>query len=949
MSTDTPRHPTDTDRDAGGTEYTGETSRQLLNLLEQLLQELHAGRDHRAVTLDSILDRDLGLDSLARTELMLRMERHFGVSLPDEMLVAESVRDLLRTLLAARGRTLEAGAQIRIERSVSRSDWPRDAATLHEVLAWHVAAHPERIHCRIIGDDEGIETITYRELHDNATRIAASLQAAGLLPGGSVALMLPTGREYLLCFMGTLLAGGIPVPVYPPLRPSQLEEHMRRHVRILDSARVQLMITVREAVRFAHLLKPHVQSLLRIVVPEDLLRGATLVTPSPAVAQDIALLQYTSGSTGQPKGVIVTHANMLANLRGAIGRLEATPDDVFVSWLPLYHDMGLIGAWLGSLYVGCEVVLMSPLRFLGRPSRWLTAIHQYRGTLSASPNFGYELCLRKVADEELRGMDLSSWRVAMNGAEPVSPVTLDSFVRRFSRFGLQPGAVSPVYGLAESTVALAMPTPGRGLVVDRIQRDTFRSTGRAASAAENDHDALVFVDCGHVLPGHHLRVVAGNRQEMGEREEGRLQFRGPSATGGYYRNAEASAALYDGEWLDTGDRAYIADGQLFVTGRDKEMIIRGGRNIHPYELEQAAGDIDGIRRGCVAVLGARDAARETEQLVVVAETTERDAQRLDAIRQQIENAAKSLFAIEPDEVVFVPPRTVLKTSSGKIRRTAMRDLYQQGALHKPQRGIRMQLLRMSLSAALSWIRRGAADAVRRSYGIYVLALTGVAALIGAGALVVLPGAGRRWSALHHIAGLIFAAAGIRIVVHGAEHRRWDDRPIFVVNHTSYVDALVLVSVLPRPVRFVGKLELRSVPLLGWLLERAGLVFVDRSQRQRSSSDANRLAEYAAAGETLMIFPEGTFQRQPGLLPFRMGAFRAAAEAGRPVVPIVLRGTRRVLLEGTHLPRRHPVAVTFLAPHRARGEAWEDAVALGRDVRQAMLRVCGEPDRDDERA
>ncbi len=946
MTSDNREKSAGTGHVSGGDDDADGIATQLLDLVDGLLEEVHRGRAQRASALDSVLDRDLGLDSLARTELMLRLERHFGISLPDEILVAETVRDLLRHVLTARGRNAAPALHLQVHRDHVDAEWPVEAATLQEVLAWHVAMHPERVHCRFVDDGSG-EAMTCQALHDGAVRVAASLLEAGLKPGGAVALMLPTGPRYLWCFMGILLAGGVPVPIYPPLRPSQLEEHLRRHVKILDSAAVQLLVTVPEAANFARLLKPHVRSLIRIVEPESLLTGPAVLPRIQAAPQDIALLQYTSGSTGQPKGVIVTHANLLANLRGAIHRLEATPSDVFVSWLPLYHDMGLIGAWLGSLYLGCEAVLMSPLQFLGRPSRWLWAMHQYRGTLSAAPNFGFELCLRKIADDELEGLDLSSWRVAMNGAEPVSPATIEGFVRRFSAYGFREGAVSPVYGLAESTVALAMPTPGRGLVVDRVRRDAFRSTGRALPAEVSDRNPLTFVDCGHVLAGHDLRVVGNGGEELGDRREGRLQFRGASATSGYFRNSDATAGLYDGEWLNTGDRAYTADGQLFITGRDKELIIRGGRNIHPYELERAAAEIDGIRRGCVAVLGATDRNSQTEKLVVVAETTERDAAVLDRIREQLDAAAMNLFSVAPDEVVFVPPRTVLKTSSGKIRRTAMRDLYQRGALHRPQRAIRWQILRMTLSAVRFSVQRAVLFATQKLYGVLVLAMTGLAVFPGAIALVVLPGLNARWTVLHRIARLLFRLSGIRITVHGREHIAQDNPPIYVSNHTSYVDALILLSVLPAPVRFIAKVELRGVPLLGWLLARSGLVFVDRSHRQRSSGDAGRLTEHAVAGHSLMVFPEGTFRRHAGLLPFRMGAFRAAAEAGRPVVAAVLRGTRSVLPEGSHLPARHPVSVTFLPPRRADGPEWMHAVALCRAVRNDMLRVVGEPDLDDD--
>ncbi|WP_031303963.1 AMP-binding protein, partial [Pseudomonas sp. EGD-AK9] len=243
---------------------------------------------------------------------------------------------------------------------------------------------------------------------------------------------------------------------------------------ILTNAEARLLITVSEARLLARLLRPQVPSLRRIASVAELAgEGGGCVTPARG-AQDLAFLQYTSGSTGQPKGVMVSHANLLANLRAMGQALQVGPQDVFVSWLPMYHDMGLIGAWLGSLYHGVRLALMSPLAFLARPARWLWTIHRLRGTLSAAPNFAYELCLSKLPEAELEGLDLSCWRLACNGAEPVNPDTLRRFAERFARYGLAPAAQTPVYGLAEATLGVAFPPLGRGLLVDRVQREAFQ-------------------------------------------------------------------------------------------------------------------------------------------------------------------------------------------------------------------------------------------------------------------------------------------------------------------------------------------------------------------------------------------------------------------------------------------------------------------------------------------
>jgi acyl-CoA synthetase (AMP-forming)/AMP-acid ligase II len=416
-----------------------------------------------------------------------------------------------------------------------------------------------------------------------------------------------------------LLAGGVPVPLYPPARLTTIEDHMTRHVGILKNAGATLMITIPEAKALAWLLRAQVESLNAVLVPADLEGDGTGFTPVRGKSGDIGFLQYTSGSTGSPKGVVLTHANLLANVQ-AMGRgARASADDVFVSWLPLYHDMGLIGGCFATMFLGFPVVLMSPLAFLSRPGAWLRAIHRHRGTISGGPNFAYELCLRRIADEEMAGIDLASWRFAFNGAEPVSPETMQAFTEKFARWGFQRRAMAPVYGLAECSVGLAFTPPGEPWQMETVVRERLAASGDAVPAPADDPAPLKVVGCGRVLEGHDLRVVDAAGLELADGNEGALQFRGPSATSGYYRNAEATRELLDGEWLHTGDRAYLREGMLYLTGREKDIIIRGGRNLSPYELEQAVGDLAVVRLGCVEVSGSRDTASGSERVVVLAE------------------------------------------------------------------------------------------------------------------------------------------------------------------------------------------------------------------------------------------------------------------------------------------------------------------------------------------
>jgi 1-acyl-sn-glycerol-3-phosphate acyltransferase len=923
--------------------------RELLGIVRQLAEELHPELRSSPVNLDSSLERDLGLDSLARMELLARLEKHFAVRLPEQVMAsAETPRDLLRLLESREQTPADTYRQPEAQalQPMEEGQVPLAAATLVEVLHLHASTHPERVHILLDGYDADPARITFGDLLQGAGRLAAGLQHAGLEPGQTVAIILPTGTEYFYSFFGVLLAGGIPVPLYPPVRPTQIEEHLRRHSGILANAMVRILITVPEVKPVARLLKLRVETLRTIQTVNELSRPEAEFTPIPVQAGDIAFLQYTSGSTGDPKGVVLSHANLLANIR-AMGQATATtPEDVFVSWLPLYHDMGLIGAWLGSLHYGCKLVIMPPLAFLARPERWLRAIHTHRGTMSASPNFGYELCVRRIDDKDLEDIDLGSWRLAFNGAEPVSPETITGFCNRFAAHGFQRTAMTPVYGLAESSVGLAFPPLGRGPLIDRIERDTFAGSGRAVPVEEKETPALEFVACGQPLPGHQIRIVDPAGRELPERQEGRLQFKGPSATSGYFRNPDKTRDLFRDGWLDSGDLAYIAGGDVYVTGRVKDVIIRGGRNVYPHELEEAIGNIPGIRRGCTAVFGSRDRVSGTENLVVLTESRKKDPHSLEELRKQIANITVDILGMPPDEIVIAPPGTVLKTSSGKIRRAASRELYEQNRIGAPKRAVWLQITRLALSGLAPQLRRMTARAADTLYAGYCWFLYGLLAVPVWMLVLLLPGRRSGWLVTRAAAKLLALLSGTRLQAMGTGNIPRDRPVIIASNHMSYLDAYVLQAVLPIPCSFIAKAELAEKSVLRLPLTRLGAIPVERFDMERGKEAVKLLSKAAAQGRTLLFFPEGTFQRIPGLLPFRMGAFLTAVQAGIPVVPVTIRGTRNKLRSESWFPRRGSVSVAIGSPVDPAGTDWGAAVKLRDAVRREILRHLGEPDLGD---
>jgi 1-acyl-sn-glycerol-3-phosphate acyltransferase len=920
--------------------------RDLIAVVRELVRELHPQRARFIDVLPSSrIERDLGIDSLGRTELILRVERAFRVRLPARTIgEAETVYDLVRALEQAgpaRERIVLEAAPVSALPSVPAAS---EARTLVEVLDWHAAQHPDRLHLTVLQDEATVlGTLTYGELSTRARNVARGLIARDVAPGDRVALMLPTSIEFFIAYFGILYTGAVPVPIYPPMRLSQLEDHLRRQIGILRNAGACMLITMPEGRRLAGLLRAQVETMSAVESVASLETSPGPVDlPQVKDPEAVALIQYTSGSTGDPKGVVLSHANLLANIRAMGGVMEASSADVFVSWLPLYHDMGLIGAWLGCMYFAASLYAMSPVSFLVRPESWLWAIHRFRATFSASPNFGFELCLNKISDADLEGLDLSSLRMVANGAEPVSVPTLRRFIERFGRYGFPAQAMAPVYGLAESSVGLAFPPVGRAHVIHRVNRDRLRTHGVAEPAKPEDPRPLEIVACGQPLPGHEIRIVDEAGYELGERREGRLEFRGPSATRGYFRNETKTRELFHDGWLDSADRGYTAGGDVYITGRIKDIIIRAGRHLYPQEIEEAVADIPGIRKGGVAVFGVTDRASGTERVVVLAETRETDPAARAALQARTHEITTDVAGTPPDDIVLAPPRTVPKTSSGKIRRSAAKALYESGHIEPMQRALWWQLLRLTLSGAGPQLRRLARLWRETLYAAWWWVILSSAFLLGSLAVLILPRVSWRWSALRWICRGTIAAMGIPFSTSGIDRipRRG---AMLVFNHSSYLDSLVLAAVLPGEPAIVAKRELAGQFVAGTLLRRLEIPFVERYDVSGSLADTEALMTLARQGRTLVFFPEGTFTRRVGLSEFYLGAFKVAADANLPVLPGIIRGTRSMLRSDQWFPRHAAISVEIGWPVMPSGADFASVLQLRDAVRNVMLARCGEPD------
>lgn len=516
--------------------------------------------------------------------------------------------------------------------------------------------------------------VPYRDLLTGALRQADALRARGVQPGERVAIVLPSGPAFYHALFGALWCGAIAVPMYPPVRLGKLDDYLTRTEGMLHDVRVSVVLTsepiaqlLRGAMANAQVTRGWLSAIERVCGGPA--APSSPVTPS---ADDIALLQFSSGTTSRPKAVALTHRHMAANIDVMIGAINtqvpaprAESRHVTVSWLPLYHDMGLMGCVLGALSDASTLVLLPPELFVARPAAWLRALSRHRGSVSAAPNFAYGLCAARVSDDELHGVDLSHWRVALNGAEAVSAQTMQQFARRFAGQGFDGRAFAPVYGLAEATLAV-----------------TFSPLGQGARVG-----ACGAVSVGHALPGYDVRIVPGDDAATGAFGEaiGQIEVRGPSVCDGYWQGDAVVPAAHPDGFFPTGDLGFVRDGQLYVTGRQKDVLVVRGKNLAPEPLERAADAVPGVRVGCVVAVAHRRLHADTDDVLMLVETRQRGRAARGRLRAAVASAVAAQTGLTVAQVVLLAPGTLPRTSSGKLRRRAALEAYVSKRLTAPAR------------------------------------------------------------------------------------------------------------------------------------------------------------------------------------------------------------------------------------------------------------------------
>lgn len=918
-----------------------ELSGQILHVIRQFIIE--TGHLRLAHTIDntSTIEKDLGIDSLGRVELFHRLEKNFAIHIPaEQMAAAETVQDVITVVSHAKPNMPDiAKKPSSIEKLDHIQFIPEQANTLTDVLKHYAEQVPNRPHIYLQAEDFSEEVLTYGDLYKQALRIAHGLIANGIKQQDTITIIMPTCKEFFYIFYGILLAGAIPVPIYPPFRANKLLEYAKREILILKNAQARMLITFEEAERLSHLLKNFIPSLIKVATYRDLLDDETKPLDLNINEYDLALIQYTSGSTGIPKGVALSHANLLANIRAFGKGAEIKPTDVGFSWLPLYHDMGLIGACLGSLYYGAPLALMSPIIFIMHPERWLWGIHYHRATISAGPNFAYELCIRKIDDRIIQGLDLSSWRIAFNGAEAINPDTLKRFAKKFAPYGLRSTTLLPVYGLAESTVALTMPVLNKEMHIDIVQREIFERDNLAIPAKPGNTDVLQFVSCGKALPNHAVRIVDTNGHPLGERQVGHLQFTGPSSMRGYYQNPEATQKVYHEGWWDSGDLAYLVKEEVFIAGRKKDVIIKAGRNMYPEGIESIVSEINGIRRGCVVAFGIFNSQKGTEDLIIIAETGQ-NKDLHDLLKDKITESVTDQIGIAPDKVILIEPQTMPKTSSGKLQRSTVKNLYLTNKLTSKNENKWKQIVQLGMMTFWNKLKTGIKNIGKLLYGIYV-AIILILLLLPTWLLLLITPKKMGFKIQKYFPWILFSLIGDRIIIKGRENLPTNENVIYVVNHTSYADVPALFTALPEGVIFTAKKELLKTPFIKTFIQKLEHLTVNRTDMTESIEDVRNIAQAIKNQKSIVFFPEGTFAYATGLKPFKMGAFKLAVEESIPICPIALKGLRTILRSGQKIPKPGKIEITILPLIYPENITWQEAIRLRDLTRTEIAKFCGE--------
>jgi fatty-acyl-CoA synthase len=545
------------------------------------------------------------------------------------------------------------------------------ALTLTEALQSLVESQPDEEALVFVDRREGERSLTLRDLWDRAKSVQAVLQQRGIEPGQVVVLVLPTSPELIAVYFGALLAGGVPAMLSTPShRVSDPRIFTARVAHVVANSAPHSLVCPPET---ASMFEGEQAALAGTVLltPADFEGVAPASEPMACQPETIATMQYSSGTTGAPKGVRVSHRAVLNNLRSMREAFEIRGGDVAVNWIPLYHDMGLFGAFLLPLLCGCRTVLIPTMDFMRDPAIWLRAFDTYGGTFGWGPNLAYALCARRLPDQAIEGLDLSSWRLALNGSEPVIASTVRDFSDRMAKYGFDPNAMSPAYGLAEATVLVTVQPPGEAPRCEVLDR---RSLVSEEVATPTDGDGVSCVSIGPAIPGVTLEIRDAAGRRLADRHVGNLWVSSNALFTAYHANDTLTRETLSEDWLNTGDRGYLVDGYLFFVAREKDLIIIGGEKYVPDDVEAVINRVSGVREGCAVAFGIANEERGTDDLAAVVETRE-EGESLADLGHRIRAEVTAVFGIGLVHLILTPPGGIEKSTSGKLARGPTRRRY----------------------------------------------------------------------------------------------------------------------------------------------------------------------------------------------------------------------------------------------------------------------------------
>jgi len=545
---------------------------------------------------------------------------------------------------------------------------------------------------------------SYQDIVGNAKKIAATLKAKGIGYQDKVSIVLPTSQNFLEVFFGIQLLGATPCALYPPLRLGKLDEWKEKTGLMIKNIDSKVVITDKriynllgEPVRFAN---PPLGCLLT----ENLINEDSFCADSFSES-DLCFIQYSSGSTGTPKPVMISNSNVIANCEAILSTFHLDKSQYScVSWLPLYHDMGLVGTLMSSMVAQCTITLIPPEVFITRPFSWLDALTKTKATVSVAPNFAFGLCLKKIKEKDLEKLDLSNWKIAMCGAEPVHPKTMMNFNDRFEKYGFNKNALAPVYGQAEATLAVTFSEINTGIKYKSFDNDELINNSRAVLK----DNGLKIISLGRPIDKTELKICGKQGNTLEEMELGKLYIKSPSVMQGYYKDPEKTKESLENDWLDSGDQGFILDNELYLFGRTRDILIIKGRNYDPSIIERSVDEFTEVRKGCYVAVSVLCEDTDSEELVIIAEMADlanKSKDELDLIKEAITKKVVEQNQLRPMDVIFVYPSNIPRTSSGKLSRSRSKDLYLEGTILQKIKPIRIKIMKEMLFGKINHIRR----------------------------------------------------------------------------------------------------------------------------------------------------------------------------------------------------------------------------------------------------